>query len=219
MILTETQVAIRDAVRAFAEERLAPGAAARDREHHFPGDELKELGALGFLGMLVPEEHGGSATDLVSYARAGRDRGGGRGLLHHRQRAFLGGLHAHREVRHGRAEAALPAEACQRRMDRRLRLDRAAGRVRRGGAAHTGAAGRRSLCARVPSSSSPRARTAMSSSSSPSPIPTPARRVSRPSSCPPTRPATRWCGWRRSSASIHPIPASSPSTICACPPT
>ncbi|NMN60165.1 hypothetical protein FHT36_004084 [Xanthobacter sp. SG618] len=70
MILTETQVAIRDAVRAFAQERLAPGAAARDREHRFPGEELKELGALGFLGMLVPEDHGGSATDLVSYALA-----------------------------------------------------------------------------------------------------------------------------------------------------
>lgn len=70
MILTETQVAIRDAVRAFASERLAPGAAARDQGHRFPGDELKELGALGFLGMLVPEEHGGSATDLVSYALA-----------------------------------------------------------------------------------------------------------------------------------------------------
>ncbi|WP_374251351.1 acyl-CoA dehydrogenase family protein [Xanthobacter sp.] len=70
MILTETQVAIRDAVRAFASERLAPGAAARDREHRFPGAELKELGALGFLGMLVPEDHGGSATDLVSYALA-----------------------------------------------------------------------------------------------------------------------------------------------------
>ena len=70
MILTETQVAIRDAVRAFASERLAPGAAARDREHRFPGEELKELGALGFLGMLVPEDQGGSATDLVSYALA-----------------------------------------------------------------------------------------------------------------------------------------------------
>ncbi|MEP9353732.1 acyl-CoA dehydrogenase family protein [Xanthobacter sp. KR7-65] len=70
MILTETQAEIREAVRAFAQERLAPGAAARDREHRFPGPELKELGALGFLGMLVPEAYGGSATDLVSYALA-----------------------------------------------------------------------------------------------------------------------------------------------------
>ncbi len=70
MILTETQTDIRDAVRAFAQERLAPTAAARDREHAFPRAELTEMGALGFLGMLVPEEHGGSATDLVSYALA-----------------------------------------------------------------------------------------------------------------------------------------------------
>ncbi|MFS8038585.1 acyl-CoA dehydrogenase family protein [Xanthobacter sp. AM11] len=70
MILTETQTEIREAVRAFACERLAPGAAARDREHRFPGAELKEMGALGFLGMLVPEAYGGSQTDLVSYALA-----------------------------------------------------------------------------------------------------------------------------------------------------
>ena len=70
MILTETQTEIREAVRAFAQERLAPGAAARDREHRFPKEELKELGALGFLGMLVPEAYGGSQIDAVSYALA-----------------------------------------------------------------------------------------------------------------------------------------------------
>ncbi|MDI4665577.1 acyl-CoA dehydrogenase family protein [Xanthobacter autotrophicus] len=70
MILTETQAEIRDAVRAFAQERLAPGAAVRDREHRFPREELSEMGALGFLGMLVPEALGGAATDLVSYALA-----------------------------------------------------------------------------------------------------------------------------------------------------
>ncbi|MFG1379807.1 acyl-CoA dehydrogenase family protein [Xanthobacter autotrophicus] len=70
MILTETQAEIRDAVRAFAQKRLAPGAAARDKEHRFPREELTEMGALGFLGMLVPEALGGVATDLVSYALA-----------------------------------------------------------------------------------------------------------------------------------------------------
>ncbi|MFG1279427.1 acyl-CoA dehydrogenase family protein [Xanthobacter autotrophicus] len=70
MILTETQAEIRDAVRAFAQERLAPSAAARDKEHRFPREELTEMGALGFLGMLVPEALGGVATDLVSYALA-----------------------------------------------------------------------------------------------------------------------------------------------------
>ncbi|MFG1402542.1 acyl-CoA dehydrogenase family protein [Xanthobacter sediminis] len=70
MILTDTQKDIRDMVRAFAGERLAPGAAARDRAHAFPRAELAEMGTLGFLGMLVPEEYGGSAADLVSYALA-----------------------------------------------------------------------------------------------------------------------------------------------------
>lgn len=70
MILNETQQDIREAIRSFAQERLAPGAAMRDREHAFPRAELKEMGELGFLGMLVPEEYGGSATDIVSYVLA-----------------------------------------------------------------------------------------------------------------------------------------------------
>ncbi|MGQ3671454.1 acyl-CoA dehydrogenase family protein [Xanthobacter sp. TB0136] len=70
MILNETQQEIREVVRAFAQERLAPGAAARDKNHNFPRDELNELGELGFLGMLVPEEYGGAGTDIVSYALA-----------------------------------------------------------------------------------------------------------------------------------------------------
>ncbi len=70
MLLTETQTEIREAVRAFAQERLAPGAAARDRDHAFPAAELKEMGALGFLGMLVPEALGGSETGIVAYALA-----------------------------------------------------------------------------------------------------------------------------------------------------
>lgn len=70
MLLEETHEQIRDAVRDFAETRLAPGAAQRDREHAFPGAELKEMGALGFLGMLVPEAYGGSETGMIAYALA-----------------------------------------------------------------------------------------------------------------------------------------------------
>ena len=70
MLLTETQEEIRDAVRDFAQERLAPGAAARDRDSAFPREELSEMGALGFLGMLVPEDYGGSDTGTVAYALA-----------------------------------------------------------------------------------------------------------------------------------------------------
>jgi butyryl-CoA dehydrogenase len=68
MLLTDTQIQIRDTARDFARERLAPGAAARDVAHAFPAAELKEMGELGFLGMLVPEEHGGSDTGVVTYA-------------------------------------------------------------------------------------------------------------------------------------------------------
>jgi butyryl-CoA dehydrogenase len=68
MLLTDTQIQIRDMARDFARERLAPGAAARDAAHAFPAAELKEMGELGFLGMLVPEEHGGTDTGVVTYA-------------------------------------------------------------------------------------------------------------------------------------------------------
>ncbi|MFD3189504.1 acyl-CoA dehydrogenase family protein [Sedimentitalea sp. HM32M-2] len=70
MLLTEEQEQIRDTARDFARERLAPGAAQRDAEHAFPREELTEMGQLGFLGMLMPEAHGGSDTGMVSYALA-----------------------------------------------------------------------------------------------------------------------------------------------------
>ncbi len=70
MILTQEQLQIRDMARDFARERLAPGAAERDRESRFPREELKAMGELGFLGMLVPEAYGGSETGMVAYAVA-----------------------------------------------------------------------------------------------------------------------------------------------------
>jgi butyryl-CoA dehydrogenase len=68
MSLDDVQLAIRDMARQFAQEQLWPGADARDRESRFPRDELAEMGTLGFLGMLVPEEFGGMDSDTVSYA-------------------------------------------------------------------------------------------------------------------------------------------------------
>lgn len=70
MLLNDTQEQIREAARQFAQERLAPGAAARDRERAFPRAELTEMGELGFLGMLVSEEWGGSDLGTVAYALA-----------------------------------------------------------------------------------------------------------------------------------------------------
>jgi butyryl-CoA dehydrogenase len=68
MILTEEHQMIRDALRAFSQERLAPNAARWDREHHFPKEELKELAALGAFGVAVPEHLGGAGLDYVSLA-------------------------------------------------------------------------------------------------------------------------------------------------------
>ena len=66
MILTQEQEMIRDSMRAFAQERLAPFAAEWDREHTFPADALKELGELGAMGMVVPEQWGGAGMDYMS---------------------------------------------------------------------------------------------------------------------------------------------------------
>ena len=68
MILTDEHQMIRDALRAFSQERLAPNAARWDREHHFPKQELKELAALGAFGVAVPEALGGAGLDYVSLA-------------------------------------------------------------------------------------------------------------------------------------------------------
>lgn len=70
MLLTETQAMIRDTARAFAEEHLKPNAAKWDAESIFPSGALAELGKLGFMGMLVPEEMGGAGSDHVAYALA-----------------------------------------------------------------------------------------------------------------------------------------------------
>ncbi|MDR0479121.1 MAG: acyl-CoA dehydrogenase family protein [Burkholderiaceae bacterium] len=67
---TEEQRMIRDAARAFAMEVLAPGAAQRDRDAQLPDEIVAQLGQLGLLGMVVPQELGGSYTDYVAYALA-----------------------------------------------------------------------------------------------------------------------------------------------------
>jgi alkylation response protein AidB-like acyl-CoA dehydrogenase len=68
MLLTQEQLLVRDTLRAFARERLAPHAALWDRESSFPREQLRALGELGALGMVVPECWGGAAMDYVSLA-------------------------------------------------------------------------------------------------------------------------------------------------------
>lgn len=70
MQLSEEQTLIRDTARNFAQDVLAPNAAIHDEQCSFPGDAIKQMGELGFLGMLVPEEYGGVNADNISYALA-----------------------------------------------------------------------------------------------------------------------------------------------------
>jgi alkylation response protein AidB-like acyl-CoA dehydrogenase len=68
--LSEEQSLIRDSVRAFVQERVAPFAADWDRDNHFPKQQLAEMAQLGLFGMFVPEQWGGSGTDYLSFALA-----------------------------------------------------------------------------------------------------------------------------------------------------
>jgi butyryl-CoA dehydrogenase len=79
MILSEEQQLIRETARAFAEAEIAPNAATWDREARFPREAIEALGALGFMGMLVPDEFGGAGADHVSYALALMEIAGGDG--------------------------------------------------------------------------------------------------------------------------------------------
>ncbi|MFL6195475.1 MAG: acyl-CoA dehydrogenase family protein [Thermoanaerobaculia bacterium] len=67
---TEDQALLREEVRRFAEERVRPGLAERDREHRFPVEVFKEMGEMGLLGMMVPEEYGGAGMDTLAYLLA-----------------------------------------------------------------------------------------------------------------------------------------------------
>ena len=67
-LISQTHLEIRDNLLRFAEQQLAPGAAARDQTHQFPQDQIDELAALGGMAMKVPVDMGGPGIDNVSYA-------------------------------------------------------------------------------------------------------------------------------------------------------
>lgn len=68
--LTEEQIAVRDAARDFAEKELLPGVIERDNEQRFPKEQIKMMGELGFMGMMVDPKYGGGGMDTVSYVLA-----------------------------------------------------------------------------------------------------------------------------------------------------
>lgn len=66
--LSEEQQMMKEMAHKFADNRVKPGAAERDRTHEFPVDILKECAELGFMGVAVPEKWGGAGMDYLSYA-------------------------------------------------------------------------------------------------------------------------------------------------------
>ena len=68
--LTEEQIAVRDAARDFAQTELLPGVIERDEHQKFPTEQVKKMGEMGFLGMMVSPEYGGGGMDTISYVLA-----------------------------------------------------------------------------------------------------------------------------------------------------
>ena len=68
--LTEEQELIQKTARDFAMDHLRPGVIERDKKAEFPKDQIKMMGELGFLGMMIPEKYGGAGMDTISYCLA-----------------------------------------------------------------------------------------------------------------------------------------------------
>ena len=66
MLLPEDHLAVQDAIRAFVQAEIAPHAAAWDKNHHFPAEQLKGLAALGCYGVAVPTEWDGAGLDYLA---------------------------------------------------------------------------------------------------------------------------------------------------------
>ncbi len=65
--LSEEQLMIRQAARDFAQTELKPGVIERDEHQKFPVEQVKMMGELGFLGIMVSPKYGGSGMDAISY--------------------------------------------------------------------------------------------------------------------------------------------------------
>lgn len=81
MILNAEQSMVQEMMRNYAQNQLKPTAAHRDKTHEFPDQELKDLGALGAMGMTVPDEWGGAGMDYVSLVLAIEEIAAGDGAI------------------------------------------------------------------------------------------------------------------------------------------
>lgn len=79
MLLPEDHLAVQDAIRAFVQAEIAPHAAAWDKNHHFPAEQLKGLAALGCYGVAVPTEWDGAGLDYLALSVILEEIGAGDG--------------------------------------------------------------------------------------------------------------------------------------------
>ena len=141
--LTEDERAIRDAARAYCQDKLFPRVLEANRHEQFDRAIMNEMGEMGFLGATL-EGYGCAGVNYVSYGLIAREvervDSGYRSAFSVQSSLVMYPIWA---FRLGGAEAEVPAEAAQRRVGRLLRSDRAGRRIRSGVDAHTGEAGRR----------------------------------------------------------------------------
>ena len=68
--LTEEQLAVQQAARDFAQNELLPGVIERDNKQEFPANQIKQMGELGFMGMMTNPKYNGAGLDAISYVLA-----------------------------------------------------------------------------------------------------------------------------------------------------
>ena len=126
--LSDEQRLLRDTVRDFARQEVAPVAEELDRTKAFPYEIVEKLGGLGLMGIPFPQEYGGRRRGHALLRARGRRAGADRLLgLHHDGGAHLAGDDADLPLGDRRAEGRVAAAALQRGAARLVRADRAGG--------------------------------------------------------------------------------------------
>ena len=137
--LNEEQLQLKKSVREFAEREIRPNVMKWDEAGEFPLATVKELGKLGMLGIVFPQEYGGAGMGYVEYVTAIEELSrvdGSVGIIVAAHTSlcsnhiFLAGNES--------PEAQVRQQACDRRVYRRLGIDRAFFRIGRGQCPHDG---------------------------------------------------------------------------------
>lgn len=128
--LTDEERQIRDAAYDYCQENLQPRVLTAFREERFDREIMTEMGELGLLGATVSPEYGGAGVNHVAYGLIAREvervDSGYRSAMS--VQVFAGDV-PHRDLRLRRAEAQVPAQACQRRNGRLFWFDRTRSRL------------------------------------------------------------------------------------------